>query len=197
MMNHKYFFIINLFILISCTNTNKNESIKILQSQNEYPKLATSFNELHKVDRNFIIKNYAHDFCEGQFDYLIDVGEFKDLHLIAKHENLCCLCVPVRESFDILINKEGKYLSDNKIIESVEEINCQISNYLVSRNQDYNFIQILYDTSSSEKALIEAFEQIGIGYKRYLDKQSDSKLSIDELKEEYPLKLTIFRSLKR
>ncbi|KXX71306.1 hypothetical protein AVL50_06780 [Flammeovirga sp. SJP92] len=183
------------FTLSSCTNTNKHESIKILESHKGYPKLATSFKELHKVDRNFITENYAHNFCEGQFDCLIDVGEFKNVHLIAKHENLCCLCVPVRESFDILINKEGKYLSDNMLIDNVEEINHQISKYLVSRNQDYNFIQILYDTSSSEEVLVGAIEQIGIGYKSYLKNQSDSKLTIDELKEEYPLKLTIFRSL--
>ncbi|WP_044208694.1 hypothetical protein [Flammeovirga sp. OC4] len=180
-----------IIILGSCFHSNEPTVNKILEAKDNYPKLATSFEDLHRLNRDFITEKFEHDFCDGKFEYLVDIGKFKNLHLILMHKNICCLCIPFRNSFHILVNKKGEYLSDNKIVRDVKEISTQISKYLISNGQKYNFIQIQYDSTCSEKVLVEAIEQVGKGYKNYLLHSLNSSNSIENLKREKPLKLMI------
>ncbi|BDD05263.1 hypothetical protein [Aureibacter tunicatorum] len=185
--------ILLFFTIISCSSNEENSPKSLLQSFQKHPKLAQSFEELHRINRSYIEENYQHDFCDGKFDYLVDLGKYSNLHLITYHKNYCCLCIKDVDRFKILINKDGKYLSGNKLIDDNNEIAIQISGYLNLKLGGYTAIEIYYDKACSERSLTDVLEQIEKGYQNYLnDRINSTNSSLKELLETEPLRLSIY-----
>jgi hypothetical protein len=164
--------------------------MQFMQSGKDYPKLAASYKELHKVNRDYISRNFNHNFCDGPFDYLVDIGKFKNLHLVLYHKNMCCNCIPKKESFQIHINKNGDCLVKGKDLIVANNLNLEISDYLISKWQEYNFIRINYDSLCIEENFLKVIDQVAVGYGNFLKAKGIEGGEEDSLAK-YSLRLSI------